>query len=156
NGLPPGQIYGHLPTGRQQYPGGVQKGPEDRSGGRKAGRFKETVPELPGGVRGREGQRQGIPARRGGGGRRDSGAYRSGQRHYEPGRIFNKIIAMDQLDRLIKERIEMELRAKTRRHFIKDCVTGMGGLALGSFLMSCNSFTSPNKKGRIALTERDI
>lgn len=63
---------------------------------------------------------------------------------------------MDQLDRLIRERIEAELRATTRRHFIKDCVAGMGGLALGSFLMSCNSFASPEKKGGIALTERDI
>ena len=63
---------------------------------------------------------------------------------------------MDPLDRLIKERIERELQAKTRRHFIKNCVSGMGGLALGSFFMSCDSFSGSGKKGKIALTERDI
>ncbi|MCM4167799.1 hypothetical protein KCTC52924_01396 [Arenibacter antarcticus] len=63
---------------------------------------------------------------------------------------------MNSLDRLIKEKIERELQANTRRHFIKNCVTGMGGLALGSFFMSCNSFGSKKGTGKIALTERDI
>jgi len=63
---------------------------------------------------------------------------------------------MNSLDRLIKEKIQREIQANTRRHFIKDCVAGMGGLALGSFFMSCNSFLGKEEKGKIALTERDI
>src|SRR5690606_32837831 len=49
-----------------------------------------------------------------------------------------------------------KLKEKTRRHFIKNCVTGMGGLALGSFFLSCDPFSGSGKKGKIALTERDI
>jgi len=63
---------------------------------------------------------------------------------------------MNSLDRLIKEKLQRDIQVKTRRHFIKDCVAGMGGLALGSLFMGCNSFLGDNKKGKIALTERDI
>ncbi|MDX1766617.1 MAG: DUF1501 domain-containing protein [Arenibacter troitsensis] len=63
---------------------------------------------------------------------------------------------MNSLDRLIKEKLQREIQAKTRRHFIKDCVAGMGGLALGSFFMSCNSFMGNKDNAKIALTERDI
>ncbi|MCK0147995.1 DUF1501 domain-containing protein [Arenibacter sp. F26102] len=63
---------------------------------------------------------------------------------------------MNSLDRLIKEKLQREIQAKTRRHFIKDCVAGMGGLALGSFFMSCNSFLGNKDNAKIALTERDI
>ncbi len=63
---------------------------------------------------------------------------------------------MNNLNRLIKEKIHREIRANTRRHFIKDCVTGMGGLALGSMFLGCNHFLGSDKKEKIALTERDI
>ncbi len=63
---------------------------------------------------------------------------------------------MNSLDRLIREKLQRDIQAKTRRHFIKDCVAGMGGLALGSLFMGCNSFLSDKEKGKIALTERDI
>ncbi len=63
---------------------------------------------------------------------------------------------MNSLDRLIKEKLQREIQAKTRRHFIKDCVAGMGGLALGSFFMSCNSFLGNKDTAKIALTERDV
>lgn len=55
---------------------------------------------------------------------------------------------MNSLDRLIKEKLQRDIQVKTRRHFIKDCVAGMGGLALGSLFMGCNSFLSDNKKGQ--------
>ncbi|MEZ4969666.1 MAG: DUF1501 domain-containing protein [Flavobacteriaceae bacterium] len=63
---------------------------------------------------------------------------------------------MNSLDRLIQEKLLREIQAKTRRHFIKDCVAGMGSLALGSFFMSCNSFLGSEDTAKIALTERDI
>ncbi len=63
---------------------------------------------------------------------------------------------MENIDRLIKEKIRREIEAQTRRHFIKDCVAGMGGLALGSFLMSCNPFDGRREDSKITLTERDI
>tara|TARA_R110000868_G_scaffold57541_2_gene177644 strand:+ start:126 stop:299 length:174 start_codon:yes stop_codon:yes gene_type:complete len=39
------------------------------------------------------------------------------------------------IDRLIAEKVNIELEVKTRRHFIKQCATGIGGLALGSIFM---------------------
>ena len=44
----------------------------------------------------------------------------------------------DPLDRLVEELRLREAQAKTRRHFIRQCTTGMGGLALTGFLASCN------------------
>ena len=36
---------------------------------------------------------------------------------------------MDNFEKLIQEKIALEVEAKTRRHFIKQCATGIGGLA---------------------------
>src|SRR5690606_40654005 len=37
-----------------------------------------------------------------------------------------------------------KLQSETRRHFLKQCASGLGAIALGS-LMGCNPFSSPNK-----------
>ncbi len=42
-------------------------------------------------------------------------------------------------ERLIKEANEAQIRQHTRRHFLKDCAMGFGGLALGSLLQACGS-----------------
>lgn len=39
--------------------------------------------------------------------------------------------------RLVREAEEAVTRAQTRRHFLKECAMGFGGLALGSLLQSC-------------------
>lgn len=41
--------------------------------------------------------------------------------------------------RLIKEANETSIRYHTRRHFLKECAMGFGGLALGSLLQACGS-----------------
>jgi len=43
--------------------------------------------------------------------------------------------------RLIKEANETNIRYHTRRHFLKECAMGFGGLALGSLLQACGSST---------------
>lgn len=61
---------------------------------------------------------------------------------------------MDELKKLMAERLRTELQANTRRHFIKSCVSGMGGLALGSLFLGCDG---PKKtSGGIQLSERDL
>ncbi|MEP6682642.1 MAG: DUF1501 domain-containing protein, partial [Parafilimonas sp.] len=45
-------------------------------------------------------------------------------------------------ERLIKEANEAQIRQHTRRHFLKDCAMGFGGLALGSLLQACGSSTN--------------
>jgi len=47
---------------------------------------------------------------------------------------------MDNTNKILAEKLRNELKIKTRRHFIKNCVTGMGGLALGSMFMGCDPF----------------
>ena len=42
--------------------------------------------------------------------------------------------------KLLQELQEAHLKQVTRRHFLRDCTTGMGAIALGS-LIGCNSFT---------------
>jgi len=59
---------------------------------------------------------------------------------------------MDNLHKLMVERLERELQNQTRRHFVKNCVSGMGGLALGALFSSCQ----PPKQTSIKLTERDL
>jgi hypothetical protein len=44
-------------------------------------------------------------------------------------------------ERLINEANETHLRYHTRRHFLKECAMGFGGLALGSLLQACGSST---------------
>ncbi|NAS14386.1 DUF1501 domain-containing protein [Poritiphilus flavus] len=63
---------------------------------------------------------------------------------------------MDPIQKLIKEKIERELQARTRRHFIKECAAGMGGLAFGSLFAACDRKKAvPQPTGR-KLTERDL
>lgn len=45
---------------------------------------------------------------------------------------------MDNLKKLIQEKVDLDAQAKTRRHFIKECAAGMGGLALSSIFMGCD------------------
>ncbi|MEX0289450.1 MAG: DUF1501 domain-containing protein, partial [Flavobacteriaceae bacterium] len=59
-------------------------------------------------------------------------------------------------ERLIEEKIAREAQAKTRRHFIKDCATGLGGLALSSIFMGCDPLSSSSKKNQMTFTERDL
>ena len=44
--------------------------------------------------------------------------------------------------RLINEANETNIRYQTRRHFLKECAMGFGGLALGSLLQACGSSTN--------------
>ncbi|SMG25048.1 Protein of unknown function [Sphingobacterium psychroaquaticum] len=48
---------------------------------------------------------------------------------------------MKNMDKLFKELERQQLQAVTRRHFLKDCVAGIGSIALGSFLASCGGNT---------------
>lgn len=58
---------------------------------------------------------------------------------------------MDKIKKLFAEKLERELQTQTRRHFIQSCVSGMGGLALGS-LIGCQA---PEPQ-RMQLSERDL
>ncbi|MCM5661797.1 DUF1501 domain-containing protein [Galbibacter mesophilus] len=65
---------------------------------------------------------------------------------------------MDNIEKLLWEKQQREAEIKTRRHFIKECAAGLGGIALGSLMMSCNGFLS-NKQGAntgIKLSDRDL
>lgn len=42
------------------------------------------------------------------------------------------------IERLVKEAQEQHLQSVTRRHFLRDCVAGVGGIALGALLGSCS------------------
>ncbi len=42
------------------------------------------------------------------------------------------------IDRLVKEAQQHHLQSVTRRHFLRDCVAGVGSIALGSLLGSCS------------------
>ena len=62
------------------------------------------------------------------------------------------------IDRLIAEKLKIELETKTRRHFIKQCATGMGGLALSSIFMGCDPLSSGKSIAGInsGFSERDL
>ncbi len=63
---------------------------------------------------------------------------------------------MNTSEKLIMELVRRDLEAKTRRHFIKQCATGLGSLALGSIFMGCDPFRTTPKKSSLAYTERDL
>ncbi|MCK5441636.1 MAG: DUF1501 domain-containing protein [Maribacter sp.] len=63
---------------------------------------------------------------------------------------------MDNLEKLIQEKINRDLQAKTRRHFIKNCASGLGGLALGSIFMGCDPLGVPKKQSNITFSDRDL
>jgi hypothetical protein len=56
---------------------------------------------------------------------------------------------MKDLDKLFRELQQQKLQAVTRRHFLKDCVAGVGSIALASFLASCGG--NSNGSGAIDL-----
>lgn len=63
---------------------------------------------------------------------------------------------MNKIERLIQEKIAQDVQAKTRRHFIKQCATGIGGLALGSIFMGCDPLSKAAKTPTLGLTDRDL
>ncbi|UNZ00244.1 DUF1501 domain-containing protein [Zhouia spongiae] len=63
---------------------------------------------------------------------------------------------MDNTERLIQEKLKRDIETQTRRHFIKECVAGMGGIALSSLFFSCNGFFDPKKNSKMSLSERDL
>ena len=48
---------------------------------------------------------------------------------------------MDRIEKLIAEQRLTEAQFNSRRHFIKDCTLGLGGLALGGLFNSCSTGT---------------
>lgn len=59
---------------------------------------------------------------------------------------------MNDIAKLFLEKQQREVQAKTRRHFMKECAAGLGGLALGSMFWSCNG-SAPKS---LNLSERDL
>lgn len=60
---------------------------------------------------------------------------------------------MKHLDKLIQELSQQQLEKKTRRHFLMDCVSKMGGLALAPLMFGCGLESKP--KG-LELSQRDL
>ena len=46
---------------------------------------------------------------------------------------------MDNIKKLLEEKNIANAKLNSRRHFLKDCTLGLGGMALGSLLGSCFS-----------------
>ncbi|WP_431129209.1 DUF1501 domain-containing protein [Flagellimonas flava] len=63
---------------------------------------------------------------------------------------------MDPIERLIREKLMRDAQAKTRRHFIKECATGLGGLALGSIFLGCDPLQPKTEKQKVTFSERDL
>ncbi len=63
---------------------------------------------------------------------------------------------MDNLKKLIQEKVDLDAKAKTRRHFIIECAAGMGGLALSSIFMGCDPLETTKTKTKIIFSERDL
>lgn len=62
---------------------------------------------------------------------------------------------MNQLERLLTELSQQKLQNQTRRHFLMDCVTKMGGLAMAPLLFGCEPGNSRKPAG-LNLSERDL
>jgi hypothetical protein len=62
---------------------------------------------------------------------------------------------MNQLERLFKELTEQKLRNQTRRHFLMDCVSKVGGLAMAPLLFGCEPGAAKNPIG-MNLSARDL
>lgn len=63
---------------------------------------------------------------------------------------------MDNLERLIQEHLKREAQLKTRRHFIKNCAQGVGGLALSSIISGCDPLMKKEDQKAVHFTERDL
>lgn len=57
---------------------------------------------------------------------------------------------MNQTDKLFQEARHRTLEHTTRRHFLKECRTGIGMMALGSFLQGCDLFGNKKNSGATA------
>ncbi|MFD2201546.1 DUF1501 domain-containing protein [Shivajiella indica] len=62
---------------------------------------------------------------------------------------------MKSFNKILSELEHTRLEKLTRRHFLLDCVSKVGGLALLPMLYSCN-FGSKQEKGNLNLSERDL
>lgn len=62
---------------------------------------------------------------------------------------------MNQLERLLKEFGQQKLQNQTRRHFLMDCVSKVGGLAIAPLLFGCEPGISP-KSQVLNLSDRDL
>ncbi|WP_114751737.1 DUF1501 domain-containing protein [Pleomorphovibrio marinus] len=60
---------------------------------------------------------------------------------------------MDRYEKLWQEQLTRNAQVKSRRHFLKECAAGFGGIAMGSLFFSCDSGNPP--KG-LNLSERDL
>ena len=61
---------------------------------------------------------------------------------------------MDNYKKLIQEQLLRNAQVNSRRHFLKDCTLGIGGLAFGSFLQSCSPNSIP--KNNYSTLERTL
>lgn len=56
---------------------------------------------------------------------------------------------MKHIDKLLKELQHAELQASTRRHFLRNCTTGLGAMALGSLFGGCTDpIAKPSNKAK--------
>uniref|UniRef100_UPI00404711AD DUF1501 domain-containing protein n=1 Tax=Algoriphagus sp. TaxID=1872435 RepID=UPI00404711AD len=60
------------------------------------------------------------------------------------------------LDKLLNELVSQKLQTQTRRHFLLDCVSKMGGLALAPLLFGCDLGKNGTTNGGLKLSDRDL
>ena len=63
---------------------------------------------------------------------------------------------MKQVEKLIQELTQQKLERQTRRHFLMDCVSKMGGLALAPLMFGCDFGGSKSGSSGLNLSERDL
>ncbi len=60
------------------------------------------------------------------------------------------------LDKLLNELVNQKLQAQTRRHFLLDRVSKMGGLAMAPLLFGCELGKNGTLNGGLNLSDRDL
>ncbi|MFN5336612.1 MAG: DUF1501 domain-containing protein, partial [Bacteroidota bacterium] len=60
------------------------------------------------------------------------------------------------LDKLLNELVSQKLQTQTRRHFLLDCVSKMGGLAMAPLLFGCDLGKNGRANGGLNLSDRDL
>jgi hypothetical protein len=60
------------------------------------------------------------------------------------------------LDKLLNELVSQKLQTQTRRHFLLDCVSKMGGLAIAPLLFGCELGKNGTLNGGLNLSDRDL
>ncbi|EAZ80165.1 DUF1501 domain-containing protein [Algoriphagus machipongonensis] len=63
---------------------------------------------------------------------------------------------MKQVEKLLKELNQQTLERQTRRHFLMDCVSKVGGLALAPLMFGCDTGSSNKAVKGLDLSERDL